>query len=72
MYGWLWLRTWFYFFAVFCLICYIPQLEPYKAVPLFTKAHPSKIGKARSAKTLINPVIPGAESERRTREDTQG
>jgi len=36
------------------------------------KAHPSKTGKTRSAKTPINPVIPGTESERRTREDTQG
>ncbi|XP_065902266.1 nck-associated protein 1 homolog [Dysidea avara] len=47
------------------------QLVPYKATLAYMKAHLSKTGKSRSAKTPINPVIPGAESECRTRGDTQ-
>ena len=49
----------------------LSQLVPYKATLAYMKAHLSKTGKSRSAKTPINPVIPGAESECRTRGDTQ-
>ena len=48
------------------------QLEPYKAAPFYIHAHPNKTGKSKGAKTLPNLVVPGSESERRTREDTQG
>ena len=53
---------------------FIPSstVEPYKVTLVYMKAHQSKTGKSRSAKTPINPVIPGAESERRTRGETQG
>ena len=48
------------------------QLEPYKGAPFYVHAHPNKTGKSKGAKTLPNPTAPGTESERRTREDTQG